>query len=327
VIEKKFIEGFENEALTLNGFNLKYDADIVLLPEVIFALGVENGQYDTLFTFVKEEETMIEYWMKYIHPSLPSKYYVLMCPMNFFDDSVIDELSVRPASPDSQEMGTLVVSSEFSAYPGLPPKRKVYALCKNIRDRTTVLLPDIDFIREHAYEKQLKEVDKNAVDYTEKYNHCIWVGDLRHVSELDPLIDSRPLFQKLYEEGKMTNVEVKRYLKVADQIQYKLLLDMDERSSIQSTTIWKLYSGSVVLKTKSNWKQWYYDDLIEWVHYVPIQSDFSDLPQKIEWCLQHEEECKEIVKNARDFVLGTLNWEEVQKYSVETVLNSFRSYG
>jgi hypothetical protein len=125
----------------------------------------------------------------------------------------------------------------------------------------------------------------------------------------------------------MTNVEVKRYLKVADQIQYKLLLDMDERSSIQSTTIWKLYSGSVVLKTKSNWKQWYYDDLIEWVHYVPIQSDFSDLPQKIEWCLQHEEECKEIVKNARDFVLGTLNWEEVQKYSVETVLNSFRSYG
>jgi hypothetical protein len=75
----------------------------------------------------------------------------------------------------------------------------------------------------------------------------------------------------------------------------------------------------------SNWKKWY--DLIEWVHYVPIKNDFSDLNEKIEWCLQHEEECKEIVKNARIFVSGTLNWEQVKKDTVETVLDSFRSYG
>lgn len=310
------IEGFENNALTLEGFNLKYDADIVGLPEGVFALGVENGRYDTLFTFVKEE-TMLDYWMKYIHPSLPSKYFVLMCPNVFDNRDPLNELSVRPVTQDSFLDGS--VSNEISRYPGIQSKRKVYAFCKNIDDMTTVLLPDQDFIREHAYETLLNKIDKENIDYNKKYNQCIWVGDLE-VS--DPWIDSRSTFKTLYENGNFPTVKVYLDRPISDQIQYKWILDMGE---IRSTTIWKLYSGSVLLKKRSNWKQWY--DLIEWVHYVPIKDDFSDLREKIEWCFHHEEECKNIAKNARIFVTGTLNWEQVKKDSVETVLDSFRSYG
>jgi len=320
------IEGFENDALTLEEFNLKYEADIVLLPTGLFALGVEKDRYDTIFTFVNDEEMILDYWMKYIHPSLPSKYFVILCPMNVFDYSgnILEELSVRPVIQESLQGidSSLFVSKEISEYPFVESKRKVYALCKNIHDKTTVLLPDKDFIREHAYEDLLKKVDKHRVDYSKKYTQCIWVGDLTDVSE-DTRIDSRSKFKKLYEEGQFSNVNFKKDLKIDEQMKYKMMLDMDEMY-IRSTAIWKLYSGSVLLKTRSNWKQWY--DLIEWEHYVPIKDDFSDLNEKIEWCLQHEEECEEMIKNAKTFVIGTLNWEQVNKDIVEDVLDSFRSF-
>ena len=89
-------------------------------------------------------------------------------------------------------------------------------------------------------------------------------------------------------------------------------MDIDGFSNTWDATVWKLYSGSVLLKTKSKWKQWYYDELKEWEHYVPIENDFSDLNDKIEWCIHNEEKCIKITENAHQFVFQRLNWERVK---------------
>jgi hypothetical protein len=37
-------------------------------------------------------------------------------------------------------------------------------------------------------------------------------------------------------------------------------------------------------------------------HYVEVARDFSDLPEKIEWCRAHDEECRQIAENGKEFM-------------------------
>jgi spore maturation protein CgeB len=46
----------------------------------------------------------------------------------------------------------------------------------------------------------------------------------------------------------------------------------------------------------SRW--WFYDELRPMVNYVPIHYDLSDLVEKIEWLLSHDEEAQQIALNA-----------------------------
>ena len=42
------------------------------------------------------------------------------------------------------------------------------------------------------------------------------------------------------------------------------------------------------------------------VHYIPVENDFSDFNNKFNWALENEEEVEEIGKNGRDFAIKNL---------------------
>ena len=73
----------------------------------------------------------------------------------------------------------------------------------------------------------------------------------------------------------------------------------DRNSNAWSGLFEKLLSGSVVLKVASpyNFRQWYYDELIPWVNFVPIDSDMSDLVEKIHWLHKNDDEARIIGEN------------------------------
>jgi hypothetical protein len=53
---------------------------------------------------------------------------------------------------------------------------------------------------------------------------------------------------------------------------------------------------------------------VPWVHYVPIQADFSDLVEKIKWLKQNDEKAKEISKNAVLFARFHFQEHEINNY-------------
>jgi hypothetical protein len=60
--------------------------------------------------------------------------------------------------------------------------------------------------------------------------------------------------------------------------------------------------GSVILKVDSLCvadQMWYFPILVPFEDHVPVKSDLSDLQEKIEWCRNNDDKCREIVKNAR----------------------------
>jgi hypothetical protein len=59
-----------------------------------------------------------------------------------------------------------------------------------------------------------------------------------------------------------------------------------------------MLGGSVPIIPETTKAQWFFPVLEAWKHYVPVKSDLSDLPDKIKWLREHDEEAKEISKNA-----------------------------
>jgi len=51
----------------------------------------------------------------------------------------------------------------------------------------------------------------------------------------------------------------------------------------------------------ARFRQWYYDRLMPWRHFVPVRADMSDLVEKIAWCRGHDGECAAIAAAGRAF--------------------------
>ena len=84
--------------------------------------------------------------------------------------------------------------------------------------------------------------------------------------------------------------------------------------------LWKLMSGSCIIKVGSNRIQWYYKRLKEWVHYVPVNSDLSNLEEILDWCISNPKICEEIAKNGHSIAYRVIN----EMY--EDQHNAVRSY-
>ena len=83
----------------------------------------------------------------------------------------------------------------------------------------------------------------------------------------------------------------------------KFAFDIDGNTNAWSNFFVRMLLGCCVLKVDSpfGFRQWYYERLTPWTHFVPIKSDLSDLHQKIDWCRSNLGQCEEIASAAQRF--------------------------
>lgn len=114
------------------------------------------------------------------------------------------------------------------------------------------------------------------------------------------------------------------YKSIEEQSKYKYIINIDGHSSAYRLSL-ELSTGSVVLKVNSNYTLWYSHLLHPYVHYVPIQSDLSDLYTQIQWCKEHDQECQQIALNAQQFYNTYLGKEYMMDY-LQGLLYSIKKY-
>ncbi len=73
--------------------------------------------------------------------------------------------------------------------------------------------------------------------------------------------------------------------------QFKAVIDIDGNSNAWSGLFTSLLSGACVIKIESElgFRQWYYDRLEPWVHYVPVKADLSDFDEKVRFVLSNDD--------------------------------------
>jgi hypothetical protein len=88
-----------------------------------------------------------------------------------------------------------------------------------------------------------------------------------------------------------------------DHARYRFLIDIDGVASAWSF-FEKLLLGACVLKVASPFEQWFYGEIEEWKHYVPVKRDLSDLHERLDWCLQNAEATRDIAERGQAFAMG-----------------------
>jgi hypothetical protein len=104
-----------------------------------------------------------------------------------------------------------------------------------------------------------------------------------------------------------------------EQSNYKYIIHIDGHVSAFRLS-YEFGMGSTILLVKSDWKMWYSHMLKEYVHYVPIKEDLSDIIEKIKWCRDNDKKCKDIADNAKIFYNTFLNKNGIFDYMQQTLI-------
>lgn len=86
----------------------------------------------------------------------------------------------------------------------------------------------------------------------------------------------------------------------------KFAIDVDGWSNAWPNYFCRMLDGCCVFKVASRYgyRQWYYDRLRPWDHYIPVAADLSDFAERVEWARAHDAECAQIARRAREVMLG-----------------------
>ena len=316
--------------ISRNSFNNIFNSNIIILPESITAFGFDNknyyiyNQYGIFSSELAEKriDTFLDYWIKYIHPYiLKKKYYFLLCSFDGYRERILynNTLQKEYIKNNYKFLFHREITNVDNKMPVMHKNEYVFCFSKHLNDSLAITVPDLWYMKQLGYhETRLKTIDDNFIPFINKLNKCIYRGSKSLGSRFnffnykDKQINQRMYFISLYNNNKINNMNYSdTFTSIPEQLKYKYILDIDGHTNTWDGTVWKLYSGSVLLKVKGVWKQWYYDNMKEWVHYVPINNDFSDINEKIEWCINNDEKCKIISENARKFVKENLQFNKV----------------
>jgi len=100
----------------------------------------------------------------------------------------------------------------------------------------------------------------------------------------------------------------------------KFALDIDGFTNTWSNFLIRMHLGCCVLKVGSQhgYRQWYYDRIRPWEHFVPVKSDLSDLVEKVDWAQSHDAEAKAIAANGQAFA-RSMTFESETRWAVNAI--------
>lgn len=112
-------------------------------------------------------------------------------------------------------------------------------------------------------------------------------------------------------------------LTLEEQSTYKYIIHVEGHVQAYRLSM-ELATRSVILLVQSRYRLWFEPMLEPWVHYVPVASDLSDLDARIQWCLEHDDECQAIAGRARLFYEQYLSRDGCLSY-LKTLLEQVAS--
>ncbi|PJC86877.1 lipopolysaccharide A protein [Vibrio sp. HA2012] len=93
-----------------------------------------------------------------------------------------------------------------------------------------------------------------------------------------------------------------RKMTVSEQLNYKFIISL-EGKDVATNLKWIMSSNSVCIMPKPKYETWFMEGKLKaGVHYIEVKDDYSDLLQKMNYYLEHEEEALDIIANANSWV-------------------------
>ncbi len=237
---------------------------------------------------------------------------------------------VLPAFAASDEGATLAASLGDEGYAG-----RVLSFSSIVPD---FLVPDPYFMSSDGYRAQGAAFGQ-APGWDERIDRAYWrgtdTGTFRYRNPADAprieicrisldrpdIVDARITAIEPHADAaeKQARYEMLGYLGPYDAqdeiVRYRYQVDIDGNTNTWSSFFLKLLTGSPVLKVDSEcgFHQWYYAQLIPYLHYVPVKPDLSNFTTQMAWLRANTDQAKRIGAAGRAFALDLGMATEVNK--------------
>lgn len=145
--------------------------------------------------------------------------------------------------------------------------------------------------------------------YTEKTNMRIKLATMESplidamLTSKGKTIDTKSIkFDPKFGIG-MMNTKIKpstEFMTMVEQSKYKYIIHVDGNVNAYRL-LTTMLTGSLILRVDSEYTSWADHLLIPNKHYVIVRPDLSDLVEKINWCIKHDNKSAEIARNGLEF--------------------------
>lgn len=97
-------------------------------------------------------------------------------------------------------------------------------------------------------------------------------------------------------------------------------IDIDGNANAFTNFFTRLLFGCCVLKVASplNFRQWYYNRLKPWVHFIPVAANLSDFETKVHWCFDHQQRCRDIARAGQSLAFS-MNYRHERQLAIKTL--------
>lgn len=129
-------------------------------------------------------------------------------------------------------------------------------------------------------------------------------------------------FDAIEKLGKPKKVEpVVEPISMEEQSRYKYIIHVDG-NVVAYRLLNSMLTKSLILRVKSEYIHWTDHLMKPGQHYIEINSDLSDLKDKIDWCRTHDKECEKIANTGYEFAKSVLD-DEYLNETIEKMLWHF----
>jgi hypothetical protein len=180
------------------------------------------------------------------------------------------------------------------------------------RNNYNNLIPDFNF---HSwpqvgiinYDNIVRKIDLNGLEDYE-INKVGWIGNINTNNNRKILLEIGNNNKELFEiidmnwiKSNQVLLNSTKYMSMPELVKkYSLLIDI-EGNGYSGRLKHLLWSHRPLLLVDRQHKEYFFEYLKEWEHYIPVKQDLSDLIEKTEWCLKNYTQAKKIAENAYEF--------------------------
>lgn len=112
-----------------------------------------------------------------------------------------------------------------------------------------------------------------------------------------------------------------------EQLKYKFILAL-EGNDVATNLKWIMSSNSLAVMPRPRYETWFMEGrLIPDYHYVAIRDDYADLPERLQYYIDHPDQARAIVENANRYVAQFADRHREQLISLLTLDKYFRMTG
>jgi hypothetical protein len=180
------------------------------------------------------------------------------------------------------------------------------------QDNYNKLVPDFNFhswpqVGINNYEDFINEIDNAGLNKYE-INKVGWIGNTNTNFRRKQLLEIGNNNKELFEifdmnwiQSNNTFLNSNKYIYTPDLIKkYSIVIDI-EGNGYSGRLKHLLWSHRPLLLVDRPHKEFFFEFLQEWKHYIPVKRDLSDLVEKTKWCMNNYNEALQIAENAYQF--------------------------